>query len=222
MSENVHDIDSQIEIDIKRTKSNINELIIQNSLRVQGRLDIFEQKFYEKFPLTCTQISSNTIVWALFDVPLTLYAIGINGAAITELHSILERYAIRELSYHLSKPSKGPIVYKILERLTLPYLAEILHKDLCILDSDDVKYAKKLNTLRNSIAHKNPRPISNLLHSGKDLSFLDIDYEMSKIDCVPLFIDSILFMHRLFRARIQSKKTSTPSDEAGDQKLNGP
>jgi hypothetical protein len=177
------------------------------------RLEIFKKELYKEEFLSDEYSSGSTIamIWALFDVPLILYAIGINGAAIIELHSILERFAIRELSYYLSEPSKKLILYKILERSTLPYLAQILHEDLGILDSDDLKHAKQLNALRNGIAHKNPKPISNLFLSGKDISFLNIDYEMSKIDCLPQLIDSIRFMINLFRGRDRPKNAKNPS-----------
>jgi hypothetical protein len=133
----------------------------------------------------------------LFDGPLLLYAIGMNTSAIMELHSILERFSLRDVSKILANPSQESVVKKTLERYTLPGLAKILHNDLDILDDEDVKYAESLNKLRNGIAHRNERVISYALLSGRAISLLDIDHEVNKIDIKPYLLSGIAFLYKL-------------------------
>lgn len=73
-------------------------------------------------------------------------------------------------------------------------------QNLGIFDEEDIKFAEKLTALRNGLAHKNPRRISNMLLSGKKISVLDIDSVMSKHDCVTLIIKTIHLMVKMSKA----------------------
>jgi hypothetical protein len=147
-------------------------------MKMDQFIDCFEKDLGKKFQSNFEKGALNALIWALFGGPLLLYAIGMNTAAILELHSILERFALRDVSRILANPSQRPTVKKILERYTLPDLARILYHNLDILDEEDMKYTKNLNKLRNGIAHRNERVISNALLSGRNISLLDIDQEV--------------------------------------------
>ncbi len=127
---------------------------------------------------------------------LLLFAVGLNGSAIIELHSVLERIAVIQTAKYLAIPSKRTMLSDMIERFTLPDLASML-KDLGVLDKRDLEYTRQLSALRNGIAHKNPKVISNKLLSGQGLSFIDIDEVLSQVDCVPQLIGAVRFFIRL-------------------------
>lgn len=80
----------------------IKEIIssIENNLSAaHSRLDRFVDAFDKKFPLDTKPKDrgrAEAITWALMNGRLVLYALGINGSAIIELHGILERFVLRE------------------------------------------------------------------------------------------------------------------------------
>ena len=163
-------------------------------------IECLENYIGKNFPTDYDRAAFNTLTVVLLDGPLLLYAIGMNTSAIMELHSILERFSLREVSKILANPSQESVVKKTLERYTLPGLAKILHDDLDILDDEDVKYAESLNKLRNGIAHRNEKVISYALLSGRAISLLDIDHEVNKIDIKPYkpyLLSGIAFLYKL-------------------------
>ena len=169
-------------------------------IKMNQFIECFENDIGKDFPSDCEKASFNVLTVVLFDGPLLLYAIGMNTSAIMELHSILERFSSREVSKVLAKPSHESVVKKMLERYTLPGLAKIL-RDLDILDDEDVNYAERLNRLRNGIAHRNERVISNALCSSRTISLLDIDHEVNKIDVKPYLLSGIVFLYKLFNRK---------------------
>lgn len=173
------------------------------------KLDQFVSEYDKAFPREDNPYDrgrAEAITWALMGTPLLLLAIGMNGPVITELHAILERLAIRELAWHIAAAKHRKVAANLAERFTLPDLVSQLC-ELNILDKEDAKHARQLNTLRNGIAHKNPRGISNALLSGKELSFLDVDsVVMTNIDCIPLLISAIRFLLELSAARSAGNK----------------
>jgi hypothetical protein len=176
--------------------------------RYKVRLTRFMKEFNTVFPKDQaleSRVRAEALTWALMNVPLFLYAVGLNGASITELHSILERLTIRELAEHLSSARKKETINRIIERYTLLDLVQIL-AEMELIEKEQVKYVKKLSKLRNGIAHKNPHVISNTLLSGKKISFLDIDATISKVECIPLLIEGIRYLVRLSK---NTKKSNT-------------
>lgn len=167
-------------------------------LKMDQFINCIEKDLWKKFPSDFEKGAFNALISTLFDGPIFLYAVSMNTAAILELHSILERFALRDVSRILANPLRRSIVKKILERYTLPDLAKILHNDLNILDEEDMKFAVNLNKLRNGIAHKNERVISNALLSGRRISLLDIDHEVNRIDIKPYLLGGIIFLYKLF------------------------
>ena len=179
----------------------IEELIIsiENNLPgMNNKLYEFIEIFNREFPSDNPEDRgrAEAITWALMGAPLILYSLGMNGAAIIELHGIVERLALRETVNNIASISKKSIVTDVMERCTLSDFTSILF-DLEILDKDDLKFSKKLSRIRNGLAHKNPEIISNVAYSGKKISFLDIDSVINNFDCIPFIIESIRLLVKM-------------------------
>lgn len=191
----------------------IEELIIsiENSLPgMNNKFCEFIEIFNREFPLDNPEErgGAEAITWALMGAPLILYSLEMNGAAIVELHGIVERLALRETVNRIASASKKSIVMDVMQRRTLPDFSSILC-DLEILDKDDLKFSKQLSRIRNGLAHKNPKIISDVAHSGKPIHFLDIDSVINNYDCVPLIIKSI---------RLLVKMSKIDNSNTGNQK----
>jgi len=187
---------------------------IEESLSgIQSKLDSLTNALEKEFPnpktiqefqsdqkLNELQIFNQTkaviIVKLHLDSSLVLYALGKHGAAIIELHGVLERQAIEKLSRIILSPEKVVIGRKILERLTLKDLAPLL-QECNILDKEDIKFVEKLSKLRNGLAHKNPKVISNAILSGKSLSDVEIDSVLSELDYISYTLKAIRFLIKI-------------------------
>ena len=188
----------------------IEELIIsiENNLPgMNNKFREFIEIFDREFPSDNPEVrgGAEAITWALMGAPLILYGLGMNGAAIIELHGIVERLALRETVNNIASISKKSIVTDVMERCTLSDFTSILF-DLEILDKDDLKFSKKLSRIRNGLAHKNPEIISNVAYSGKKISFLDIDSVINNYDCIPFIIKSIRLLVKM--AKIEDSNNS--------------
>lgn len=188
----------------------IQELIylIKNDIpTAQDKLEKFINAFEDEFPLENAHCrgGAEALTWALMDGPLVLYALGRNGSAIIELHSILEAFSAREIVSLFPTPIRETIKTRVIRRCTLEDLAIILC-DFGIWDKNDIKFVEKLNKLRNGITHKNPKLISNTVCSGKMISILDIDSKMADVNCIPLIVRTI---HLLFKMAM----STTPNEK---------
>lgn len=185
-------------LSIDKTIDEISSFLSEDLLQAKNKLKMFVNAFNARFPehSPTERGKAEAITWALMDVPLTLFALGLNGSVVVELHSILERFSIRETIRHTTNLSKKLLMSKIFERLTLQDLAPVL-VELGYLEKKDLKFIRKLGTLRNGIAHKNSRLISNALVDGKAISFLDIDYEMTKFDSILLILETINLLSKM-------------------------
>lgn len=183
----------------------IQELIdsIKNDMpTTQDKLEKFVNAFEEEFPLENAPYrgSAEALTWALMDGPLVLYGLGKNGSAIIELYGILETFSGRDIVSLFPTPIRETIETRIIRRCNLGDLAIILC-DLRIWDKDDVRFVEKLGKIRNGVAHKNPKLISNSVCSGKRISRLDIDSRMADVNCIPLIIRTIHLLHKLAMAK---------------------
>jgi len=173
---------------------------IEHSLpTVRNRLKAFVKVFNREFRDVRERSGAGALTWALMGVPLTFYALKMNGPTIIELHGILERFAMRDVAPHLAKPRRGHVIGKLIERRGLPDFA-LIYSDLGIWDENDVKFAGKLHRIRNGVAHKNPQVISKEVCSGKKISMLDIDFTMTKVDVVPFILRTIRLLMKLSSA----------------------
>jgi len=170
---------------------------IENSLpTVRSRLKVFVKAFDREFYDLYERGAAVELSWALMDAPLTLYALGMNGPAIVELHGILERFAMRDVTRHLAKSQRRHALRKLIERSGLPDLA-LACSDLGIWDESDVKFVTKLHRLRNGVAHKNPRVISKEICSGKKIHIVDIDSTITNVDVIPFILRTIRLLIKL-------------------------
>ena len=185
-------------ISINETMAEIMSSLSNNLSIAKSRLDRFIDAFNSRFPDNRAEDRgrAEAITWALMGGPLILYALNLNGSVIIELHGILESFALRDAIMHIALPSKRVLAFGISERCNLRDSAVIL-QNLGIFDEEDIKFEQKLTALRNGLAHKNPRRISNMLFSGKRISVLDIDSVMSKYDCLTLIIKTIHLMVKM-------------------------
>lgn len=193
---------------IRKTVQDLINSINNNILDAQDKLEKFIDAFEDEFPSenSYTRWQAEALTWALMDGPLVLYALGRNGSAIIELYGVLEAFAARDIVSLFPTPMRKAIESRIIRRCTLEDLALIL-RDLGIWDKEDIKFVEKLKKLRNGVAHKNPKLVSNTVYSGKEISMLDIDSIMADIDCIPLTIRTIHLLHKLAMATTPNKKT---------------
>jgi len=189
-------------LSIEKTVDEISSNLLGNLPKAKHKLNRFINAFNIRFPDSspAERGGAEALTWALMDVPLTLFALGFNGSVIVELHSILERFSIRETIKHTTRPSKKLLMTRIFEHSTLQDLAPVL-VELGYFEKKDLKFVKRLGMLRNGVAHKNSRIISNVLVEGRTISFLDIDSVMSNFDSLPLIIETINLLYKM------SKKT---------------
>ena len=170
---------------------------IENSLpTVRRRLKAFVGAFNREFHSPYERASAGALAWALMGAPITLYALRMNGPVIVELHGILERFAMRDVTQHLVKPRREDALRNLIERRGLPDLA-LAYSDLGIWNESDVKFATKLHRIRNGVAHKNPKVISREVCSGKRIHILDIDSTMTNVNVVPLILRTIRLLMKL-------------------------
>lgn len=188
----------------------LNKSISECGPNFKKRIKIFKNKFNETYPLKDNPKKRGAIesfIWALMDNPLLLYGLNINGLIIVELFGILERFTAREVINNIKFPFRSPNFEKIINFHNLSDYALIL-LDLGVLNKDDIKFIEKLSKLRNGVAHKNPKPIANLLNSGKIFSFLDIDSQMEKIDPLLYIFQTIDILYKLFSFNLKNKNSS--------------
>jgi hypothetical protein len=115
-----------------------------------------------------------------------------NGQALVDLQGILEAFCIRDIPKYLSNNNSHlrSTIAELIERKSLVELAYLLNK-LRVWSGDDIKFAKRLNRLRNGVAHRNPKLL-------KQSSFLNIDSALSELDIIPFLIKSISLLYKLF------------------------
>jgi hypothetical protein len=145
------------------------------------------------------RLAARTAVGTFIGDSILLYALGRNAAAIVDLHAILERQSVDRLAEYILQPDRLEIGLPVIERRYLPELASLL-RDCGILDTDDVKYTQKLNRIRNGLAHRNMKAVSNALFSGQDISQLDLDARISEIDIIPLIVQAVRFLIKILQS----------------------
>ncbi len=166
--------------------------------QIKERLQKFVNAFDEAFHHNNKDArnTAQTLMWILFPSTIFLYATNLNGAAITEIHSVLELFTIAVATRQIASDERYKNIHNRIERYTLPDAVKVL-VDLDLLTKDDLKFAKKLNNLRNGLAHKNAKKVSNAILSGRELNALDITSTMATIDCIPLILNAIKYLLKL-------------------------
>lgn len=209
---------------ISKTFNLISAYLDMNLPNVQQRLEVYRTALEKEFPkkliikeridekeafnrlykLGIKRVGAEAYTLFFMWGPLMLYALNLNGLAIVELHGLLEQFVIDEITgIILSSKEHTEILQKrLLRRKALPALAQIL-VDLKIWDKEDKKFAEELNTLRNAIAHKNAKQISDLAFSGKPIPYILITGVMTDFDCVSLIIRALHCLNKTLLLQIK-------------------
>jgi hypothetical protein len=191
------------------------EAAYKNSARL---LEAYYDEFAKNFLTVPTEESGynagawESVSWALLDTPVLLYSFGLNGSAIIELCSILEWFGAAEIAkfYKL----KGSTMQRVTHFMNLPDVAEAL-KEIGAWNEKDVRFATKLNRLRNGVAHKNAELVSKAVLARKKISMLDIDTELKNVNILPYINESTRLLIKMmeFSAGV-STANPTPKAQA--------
>jgi len=169
--------------------------------RLQSLIDELEEEFPRSLSLTYTVAQ-----WALRDLlkgAIVLYLLGLNGSAIVDLYAILEDNARTDISIvpNFTKPQAAAVT-TLAERHTLFDFAKFYFA-LNVWSAEDVSFVKKLTTIRNGVAHRNPAKISRQLLGGKAIDFGEIDQVLSTANLPELIVNSITIIIKSFRTFIR-------------------
>lgn len=177
-----------IEKRLQHIEDNISKNILQEGkVRFARLIAEIDRNF---IPNTASRGYIDAFTALSFDNALELYFLGMNASLIVDLQGVLERFCFNALTDILPSDNLSElIISEMMEKRTLVDFAPYL-KTLAIWDDDEVKFAKKITTLRNGIAHKNIKIVSKFLNDGKQNHYASIDSIMHKIDCLPYIIDT--------------------------------
>lgn len=200
----LNDIESSIKIHYRRLRDNLLEII--HGLEAEFPIKTKEDR--EK-----RAMAFYTLKWML-QGPAVLFSLGMNGPAIVDLHGYIEQYAVRDASFYLSSGSQPQrqVIRRLLEHHSLRDLA-IVMEGLQVWDKSDRRLVENLTELRNTLAHKNPRKISNLLLSGKPVKhFSEIDRAAQNIDFPKLYAKCARLLVKSYETFRQSRVKGSKSD----------
>ena len=207
----------------KELEDIIEKKLVNSPLQIEDRLNYLSEKIKnnissgeKRFSKLIDEINSrfppksaprgafDGITAVLFDTALELYFIGNNSALFVELQGILERFCFNELTDLLPVDEKSKkIITKSYQRKTLRDFAPYF-KTLDLWEEDDVKFARKLTTIRNGIAHKNTNLVSRHLHDGKQNHPTSIHEITANVDCIPYILNTVDLI-------IKASKAAQPS-----------
>ena len=194
----------------KELSNLIEKKIIRRSLNVEDRLFELQNKLqkelkkgdkrYNKLtteidkkfpPKTAKRGYFDGIASIVFDTAFELYFIGNNSALIIELQGLLERFCLNAIIdlIPINELTKE-IVNDGFEKKTLKDIAPYF-KMLKVWEEADVKFALKLNQIRNGIAHKNGKIVSKYLNDGKQNHPESIHEITAKVDVIPYILSTM-------------------------------
>lgn len=161
-------------------------------------LDQFYKAYSERFDKGDARRrgAADAIAYALFSHVIAMCSEGFRSPGIVEMHAILEGFSRRELARHICSDKGVEIVERLLRRQSLDTLASYL-REVGILTDDDVKLASRLAQFRNGIAHRNERPIREIMKQSKETSHFDVWHEAGKVDWIPFQLECIEYMINL-------------------------
>jgi hypothetical protein len=163
----------------------------------------FHDAFDKKFPRSPPQErgTASALLWSLFTHVIAMSSMGFPSEGIIDSHAILESYSRRELTSRISSSRGKKVVEELVRRQSLDSLACSL-RALGVLTDDDVKLSSELAQFRNGLAHRNVKPIKQLMKLSDDLHSLDVWYAASKMDWVPLQLGCIGYMVNLSGGKV--------------------
>lgn len=131
------------------------------------------------------------VTYHLFTNAFQLYFIGNNAALFVELQGLLERVCLDKICVFLSVGKDvEPILFHAFSMKTLKDIADYF-RQIKLWDKEDVKFAERLTSIRNGIAHKNALLVSKLLGDGRKRSLHSISEVTSRTDMIPYIIRTI-------------------------------
>jgi len=169
-------------------------------VKLDERLAYFLTRFNQEFPVKyfLRKFAAEAVIFMQFREILSLYGFGNSGAVIIELHAMLEKSAMMQLPKMLGKDDKSEKVIELLfEKKNLIDIAPIF-LSYGIWSAEDIKFISKLSKIRNGIAHKNAKLISNALNDGEEMHFLDIRYLLEEYDTIEHIMSTLIIMMKIF------------------------
>lgn len=203
----------------KEIKQLIQKKILDSPLGIENRLPYLEEKIstsiepgkkrFKKLiksidadfpPKSAKRGAMDGISAVTFDTAFELYFTGNNSALLIELQGILERFCNNALCDLLPIDNLSQkVIVDSFEKKTLMDFAPYF-KQLDIWDENDVKFALRLTTIRNGIAHKNALVVSKYLNDGKQEHFSSIHEITSKTDCIPYIVETLKLILKASKA----------------------
>jgi hypothetical protein len=203
----------------KEIKKLIQKKLIDSPLSIENRLPYLEEKIamsiepgkkrFKKLiksidvefpPKSPIRGAMDGIAAVTFDTAFELYFTGNNSALLIELQGILERFCNNALCDLLPIDNLSQkVIVDSFEKKTLMDFAPYF-KQLEIWDENDVKFALRLTSIRNGIAHKNALLVSKYLNDGKQKHFSSIHEITSKTDCIHYIIETLKLILKASKA----------------------
>jgi len=161
---------------------------------LQEFCDAYQKEFPQSVPTE--KAAADALVFALFTHVIAMSCMGFAAHGLVEAYAILESFCRREIVSHISNAKGTKIVEALVDRQSLDSMAHHL-RVLGVLTDDDVKLSSRLTQFRNGLAHRNERPIRELLRLRKNVGHLDVWYMASEVDWIPYQLGSIRFLIHL-------------------------
>lgn len=161
---------------------------------LQEFCDAYQKEFSQSVPKE--KGAADALVFALFTHVIAMSCMGFGAHGLVEMNAILESFSRREIVGHISNARGTKIVEALVDRQSLDSMAHSL-RELGMLTDDDVRLSSKLTQLRNGLAHRNDKPIRELMRLPKDVGKLDVWYMASQVDWIPYQLGSIRFLVHL-------------------------
>jgi len=164
----------------------------------EEKLQDFLEAYEKKFPhdRSGERGAADAFFFALFSHVVCMSSMGYASQGLVEMHAILESYSRRQIVGHISSAKGRKIVGSLVDRQSLDSMAHSL-RELGVLTDEDVKLTSRLTQFRNGLAHRNDKPIRELMHLSKDVHSLDVWHAASKVDWIPYQLGSIRYMINL-------------------------
>lgn len=172
---------------------------ISNSITIGSqKFKSFRERFNIEFPEnTGLRGAAEGLIHTLFQNVFELFFIGNNSALFVELQGLLERVSIDQICSLLSVNKDAETILRdAFSKKTLNDVAGY-YKDLKLWNEEDVKFAKKISSIRNGIAHKNALLVSKHLGNGRQHSLSSINLVTQNVDVIPYIFKVVNMLIKL-------------------------
>ena len=181
---------------IEKHLDTIFEILNRKLIESKVKMKVFTERFIEEIKNkegTDFYLAACMTVANWWHGPLALYALHMNGPAITDLHSILERKTFEAVLREISGPNDRREKRKLMQRDDLDDVAKKAY-NRNLLTKTNCDYADKLQQIRNGLAHRNPVRLGQALGWHMEISPLDhVDSMIQQYDITQLLIDGVKY-----------------------------